>query len=532
MRNPWKLLIAGALVLGGCQDLDVTNPNNPDRERVTANPSDVQSLISTQMMRFYRNNQFNYPNGALTAIVDNTTGGFLDYAVNELSTEPREAWNNSPLNTRNALNRQPWEGLYGIISNVNDGLQAINDGLVIIEDGKDQTARAKAFAKLMQGLSYGYLGLLFDKAVIVTEFDDLEEKDLTEYEPYPVVIDTAISMIDEAIAIAQANDFVIPGSPDWINGQSMTSEEFIRLANSYAARFIANSARTWEERAAVDWDEVIRRIDNGITRDFAPSGILDTWESDYRRLLARVRDAARPGDHWRMDYIALGPADSTGQFQAWINAPSESRMPFRIETRDRRIHGETPDDPGKYFGYDVNRNTLFTRSRGTYRWSYYYYHRSGAGESWYQGPQPTMTVTEMNLLKAEALIRLDRAAEALDYINDSRVRNGELPPVTIEGPPDEYDCVPKQIDGDCGSLWDAWKHEVHMEMAGIEGQQIYYWLRGNLQLQEGSPVHFPVPGRELENLGLPLYTFGGVGGEGAAPPPQYHRCPVDLPRCE
>ena len=49
------------------------------------------------MMRFYRNNQFNYPNGALTAIVDNTTGGFLDYAVNELSTEPREAWKQQPV---------------------------------------------------------------------------------------------------------------------------------------------------------------------------------------------------------------------------------------------------------------------------------------------------------------------------------------------------------------------------------------------------------------------------------------------------
>jgi hypothetical protein len=39
-----------------------------------------------------------------------------------------------------------------------------------------------------------------------------------------------------------------------------------------------------------------------------------------------------------------------------------------------------------------------------------------------------------------------------------------------------------------------------------------------------------VSGIELENLGLPLYTFGGVGGEGAAPAPQYHRCPVSLPR--
>ena len=32
-------------------------------------------------------------------------------------------------------------------------------------------------------------------------------------------------------------------------------------------------------------------------------------------------------------------------------------------------------------------------------------------------------------------------------------------------------------------------------------------------LVEGTPLHFPIPGRELERLGLPYYTFGGVGNE-------------------
>lgn len=529
MRKFLMPMVAVGLLLSGCQDLDVVNPNNPDRDRVLATPEDVQSLISTQMVRFYRNVQFNYPNGALAAMVDNTTGGFLDYAVADLSEEPRVAWNNSSLNTRDAVNRQPWYNFYEIISSVNDGLRAIDGGLEIVNAaGVDNTPRARAFAKLLQGVAHGYLGLLFDKAQIITEDTDPETMDLTAFEPYDVIVDAAIAMLDESIAISQSNSFTIPGSQEWINGQQMSNTELAQLANSYAARIIANSARTWEERAAVDWNEVIRRIDNGITRDFAPDGQLESWESDHRRLLARVR--ARPGDHWRMDYYAVGPADTTGQFQIWANTPSQDRMPFQMETPDRRIQGpDGPADLGTYFGYDSN--TLWPAARGTYRWSFYYYLRSGEGESWYLGPQPTMTVTEMNLLKAEALIRLGRAEEAVPLINDSRVNNGQLPPVTVEGPEDNHACVPRQIDGDCGSLWDAWKHEVHVEMAGIESQQIYYWLRGNLQMQEGSPVHFPIPGRELENLGLPLYTFGGSAG-GGAPPPQYHRCPTPLPRCE
>ncbi|HSH45063.1 MAG TPA: hypothetical protein VK966_04365, partial [Longimicrobiales bacterium] len=481
MRKTWMLLLTGALLMGGCTDLDVTNPNNPDRERVVSNPDDLQSLISSQMVRLFRNNQFNYPNGALAAMVDNTTGGFLDYSVAALSWEPREAWNNSSLNTRSAVNRQPWYGLYEIISASNDGLQAIDGGVEITSGSQDNTARAEAFAKLLQGLAHGYLGLLFDQALVISEDRNLEEMELTAFLPYQEVTDSAIAMIDEAIAIMEANEFTIPGSADWINGQEMSSDELARLANSYAARFIAHSARTWEERAAVDWEEVIRRIDAGITEDFAPDGLLESWESDHRRLLARVR--SRPGDHWRMDYFALGPADTTGQFQEWANAPSEERLPFQIETTDRRIQGAEPDDPGKYFAYDVDENTIFSSSRGTYRWSYYYYHRMGVGESWYIGPQPTMTVTEMNLLKAEALIRLDRAEEAVPLINDSRVNNGELPPVTVDGPPAGDSCVPRQIDGDCGSLWDAWKHEVHTEFTAIESQMMYYWLRGNLQMQ-------------------------------------------------
>jgi hypothetical protein len=33
---------------------------------------------------------------------------------------------------------------------------------------------------------------------------------------------------------------------------------------------------------------------------------------------------------------------------------------------------------------------------------------------------------------------------------------------------------------------------------------------------EGTPLHFAPPGKELEILSLPIYTYGGVGQEGTA----------------
>jgi hypothetical protein len=116
-------------------------------------------------------------------------------------------------------------------------------------------------------------------------------------------------------------------------------------------------------------------------------------------------------------------------------------------------------------------------------------------------------------------------------INETRVQNGQLPPVTVDGPPDDAACVPRRVTGECGSLWDALMHERNLENMAIEGTIMWWDFRGLGRLMEGTVLHFPVSGIEIENLGLPLYTFGGVGGQGAAPAPQYHRCPTSLSRC-
>ena len=41
-------------------------------------------------------------------------------------------------------------------------------------------------------------------------------------------------------------------------------------------------------------------------------------------------------------------------------------------------------------------------------------------------------------------------------------------------------------------------------------------VAGSKQLVTGTPLMMPIPARYLVSMGLPLYTFGGVGGDGAA----------------
>jgi len=92
--------------------------------------------------------------------------------------------------------------------------------------------------------------------------------------------------------------------------------------------------------------------------------------------------------------------------------------------------------------------------------------------------------------------------------------------------------VPRKHSGQCGSLWDALKYEKRVEMTGVEPAVSWYDARGWGTLIEGSMTQMPVPAREREVQLAPVYTFGGAPGQaGSAAAPNYHACPVVLPRC-
>lgn len=526
MRN-LKLLLGAVMVAGttACQDLTVENQNAPDRERATRQPVSAETFVASSFRTWWQvAGHDDYPSWALSTIAHEITSGFADFGQLELSTEPRIAWNNSPSNGRAAVSETPWQGLYRTISAVNDALAAIDEGLVI--ENASRTARTKAVGKFMQGISHGYLALYFDSAFVLDERVRLDTISDPQFSGYQDVAAAAIDQLDEAIAVAQGTSFTLPAD-NWFF-TPLTSQQFVQLANSFAARIMVYSARTPAERAAVDWTEVLRRIDNGIKTDFAPMGQADILWDDWKRLVARVR--TNPGDFGRPSYWVLGPADSTDGFVNWAATPVANRMPFRMVTKDRRIHpAGAPTQRGKYVTY--NSQNIFQVARGTYRFSHYYFHRYGTGTSWQDSPLVDMPVAEMDLLKAEALIRLNRAAEAVPLINKTRVANGELPPVTVDGPPDEAGCVPRKLNGACGSLWDALRYEKKIEGMGVTGVIAYFDGRGWQALPEHSILHLPIPGNELAVLQRALYSYGGPGGEGSAPAPNMEQCPVALARC-
>ncbi|MEM1126137.1 MAG: hypothetical protein AAGI71_05745 [Bacteroidota bacterium] len=528
----YSLVILMVAVLAGCQDLSVENPNNPDRALALATPGDVENLVGGTFLDYWSATQWCAGSMMFATIADEHSCSWANWAMRDMSSEPRIAWNNDPSYSREEATEDPWFNAYVGISNSIDGLLAIADAEatggennIYVQEGVD-TERLRAFAKFTMGLSHSRLAMQFDQAFIVDETVDLEAVALGVEElplsDYNTVAAAAIGFLDEAIAIAQANDFTITAAEDWIFGLDITNQDLIKLANSYAARILAQTPRTPEERAAVDWNEVMRRIDNGITEDFAPIGNDDgddEWDC--------MKFYGQTGTTWaRADYRSIGPADENvcdpnddtiNCFEEWVNTPLQDRLVFDIKTSDRRIVGSDDDltISGKYFEYQGN-NGPFPASRGTYHFST---HNPSMHQAYNtndgNGPMVVMNMAEMDMLMAEALLRTGGSTQTVaDLLNVTRIANGELAPATADnavGTPDD-----SQSHRPDATLWAMLKHEKRMETFHTASGLAFFDDRGWGDLVDNTPFHFPVPGAELETLALQTYTFGGGGAASAS----------------
>src|SRR5688572_22899692 len=228
----------------------------------------------------------------------------------------------------------------------------------------------------------------------------------------------------------------------------------------------------------------------------------------------------------------MGMADTSGAYQTWMaDANIMTRTPFIIATPDRRFpQGTTLAAQQAAPGSNIRAKTNSTGEagwlrpeRGTWRWSNYvdkryqaYYDATNAGV-----PMPIIQVKETQLIKAEALYRTNDIPGALAIINGYRTTDGGLPAATVAGAPGGNACVPKLPNGSCGDVLETLKWEKRMINFMTVYGGFYFDSRGWGDLAVGTFLHYPVPARELEVRQMPVYTFGGVGGQGAAPSGTY-----------
>ncbi len=522
---PFTLLVMALTAFWACQQLDVTNVNEPDEERSLASAGDVEALIGGSIGTWFTiHNQWGIE--PLGVMADALTCSWGNYGMRDMSSEPRIAYLNSTSYTYRRSIEDPWYQCYRAISSANDGLRAIAGGLAI-GGGKD-TPRAKAFAKFVQGLAHGYLACYYDRAFIFDETVDINTTTL-ELKSYKEVGAAAIKQLEEAIALMEANSFTTPST--WVNGVSMTNVELAAVAHSYAARYLAQIARTTAERGAVDWNKVKAHAEKGAKTAFAPHGDgsdggapLSWWHSQQGFHNDR-------GDSWaRLDYKMIGPSDKSGEYEKWLNTPVAQRNEFDMVTDDKRMTGMTLKNSA---GLDVDGGTYigkwgaspFPRARGTYHFSKYgYYRYEDYEKNGAVGPSTLFQPAENDFLIAEALLWTGGSLdEVANLINKTRVTNGGYPAATAAA--GKGDVTQKRDPKAGATLWQMLKYEKHLEClmtgAGLE----YFDNRGWGDLVTNTPIQAPIPAKELQVLLQEIYTFGG-GGVGSAPKVGHTRRPA------
>lgn len=537
-KNLTKLFSAAflsLLVFASCADLGVDNFNEPTKEAVENDAVNQAKLLAGG---FYD----------LTTAIHSSYGTHPDLLADQITStnNVRNFWDFAQEPKIRLSNSQTYSGanayaaFYGnfnsSVSTANLFINNIlNKGIEIFDtEGNDVTESILAQAYLLRGLARGYLGMMYDQAFLIDENFEIGV-DTPTLTPYSNLITASISDIDQAISLATnftGEGFVFNTMPNPAN--TWDQDEFIDIANSYAAKILAGSARTAAQAANINWNTVLNYANNGIggpdanstlgsffNDNIGSAGELASYYNDWSNFLVSCGSSAinscsgyLPTDvkviHTMMpDYPTTYPADSAkGTVAAYDTAFSA----------DPRLEG--------YYVY--TRNAGFLRSaRNPNLYSNYFSARFYSENDWWKATNsvPMFTDTETKLLITEAQVMLDLIPAAALTLGATSAGTGTT---TIGW---ELDAEAENYIED-GTLSGGWvftgtetvaqmqfalMREYAVEIAGLGGAGTnWFFMRRHDLLQEGTPTMFPVPIGELELLGIPAYQFGGVDDAGTA----------------
>ncbi len=487
MKNTKYILLYFLLILlsTSCEDLEVENLNDPDAEKAMSNPSDVKGVAAGLFNVWYMGNYDYYysdsPALALWVMADAGTCSWGNWGMRDLSSEPRASFDNTSTYGSATINSDYYASIYSSLSQANDVLElTVNGGMVIeITEGTDDTPLVNAVSYFVQGLSLGSLGLLYDQAFIVTEETDLSAE--VGLSSYSEIITASIASIDKCIAICESNEFTIPAT--WFSTSGTMSQDDLKaLASSFAARFLSMSPRNAADNALVDWQAVYDYASDGITSDFAPIADDTSWWNYYQAY-------ANYSGWGRTDMRIVHMMDSRMP-ATWPDGGFDD-LPDPITVKTEGIDNRILTN----FEY-MDSNDFYT-SRGEYHFSCYRFAgRDEYLDTWTE-PCPEFMKVENDLYMAEAALHLSKLPEAAEIINNgSRVTEGGL--ASIASTEEEIE--------------DAIFHERMVELFNTALGLEFFTMRKDNLLQEGTMLHFPIPGEQLDVIGLDYYTFGGTTG--------------------
>ncbi|MBL4560768.1 MAG: RagB/SusD family nutrient uptake outer membrane protein [Labilibaculum sp.] len=473
------------LAFVSCEDLNVENLNSPDTETVLSDSDGIES-ITAGLFKFWfsvgHDASYSFgtetPARAMWYMADCGTVFWSNFGAVDLSMEPREAYINDVTYPYHWVGEAYYKNMYDVLTSSTDVINILDNGMQIGGNGED-TDMVKAVAYFTQGLANGYLGLIFDKSVLISTIDDYETM---EFSSYKDVVAKGIEQIEKAIEICENSEFILPTS--WIPGDEWSNVELARLAHSYIARLLVYSSRNLTQNSQVDWTKVLEHTEKGIKKDFAPlgDGVAGSWKS-----------------YFHMKTAASGWGKIDMRIVNMLDPNIPSTFPESGLYTDLPNNGLAISDDQR-LNIDFEYNTENSRpDRGYYRWTTYRYKRLDdyINNNGINKRIIDFRLSENELLMAEAKYNLDDYEGAATLINNgTRITRGGL----------------AAIGNTKEEVWNAIWYERNIELIlsgiGIE----YFDMRRFDQLQKGTMLHFPVPAQQLQLIPAEIYTYGGEFG--------------------
>ena len=534
--GPVALVLAGA-----CSSLNIVDSNDPDQKRALSDPASVEAVGVGAFQTWYLTGQGGFgedQNPGLTlqvmarshaAMWNNFNIRFYTGCTNadwdvytaaatagtcgpqtEGPYYPRVEWQNNPASAQRTQIEAYWYGYYSSLSSANAVVGGIRNGL-IIEDSSN-TKMVETMAVLTEALDWSALAMNYDQAFIVDYNTDLNT---LQFSPAAEVRDSAAAKFDEAIALATANTFSVPGKYFGFTGSKYSNVDIVKIANTMAARNLAYFARNAAQTAAVDWARVLGYASQGISSGGTPFSLTfhqdgcNTW-CDFLKVW--TNDVTTMRIHTRVAHLM----DPVTQPDPWDITKNTNPSSLDKRLGDGTFRGDAgyassvldshPDTTGNG-GTDyvwVIGQEFGNKTRGSW-------HQSAVGQVRYDSfpgcgdnPQgtgapgvldaPMVLAAENDLIWAEALIRSSGDLTlAATLINNTRVGRGGLAPAT----------------GADANLLDELQYEQSVELPGSNTAP-YYNMRRIDKLEPLTPHEYPVPAKELGVDQLPLYTCGGA----------------------
>src|SRR5438445_395495 len=554
-RIPEVLGLVAALVLaGGCETLNVKNPNAPDSARLLTDPATVQSIAIGAMRTWFSTTQGPtdgadpYPGLTLSVMAKSHVAAWNNYNIrfytgctdapfpgypngscngsSEGSPYPRIEWQNDAASAQRTQIEYLWYGYYSALSSANDVVTAIRKKGLKITDAAT-TKMVETMGVLVQALCLSQLSLMYDKGFIVDENTDLTS---LSFSPRAAMRDAAIAKFDDVINnLTTAKDFTVPGDFFGKPAQSYDNVAIAQIASTMAARTLAYFPRTAAENAdksvplgQVDWAKVLGYAKNGISSTttgtafdwvFHQDGCINwcdffkVWSNDMTtmRIHSRVAHLMDPNlpDPWAVSGSTSPHSPDNRLGDGTMRADRASPEFATAMSVNPALTGNGGYDYVWSFDQEIQRKT-----RGLW-------HQSAIGQVRYDslascgddpqgqdvgiGDTPVILAAESDLIWAEGLLRQasPNPGAAAPLINFTR-----------QGP-DRLGRPRGGLPASTGTLADL-QYEQDVELPGSNGFAPYFNQRRIDNLEPLTPHEMPVPAKELGVLQKPLYTWGGA----------------------